>query len=121
MLSPEWTVELADAEVLPPQAANNHSKLSPEAAAVFKGTDFDTGRTNAEGEKFNPFYTPPRTPGNESGEDAVSINSQLASENQLSLRPAGHNETAENAYKDAGLKWQPCKFALIPMPPGTYL
>lgn len=111
-LSPEWTLEQSEAEALAAQAGptTRSQKISPDTAAVFKGTDFDSSvKVNvSDAEKVNPFYTPPRTPSGEVKRDDASIETGHLSEAHTSTK-AGIQEKAETAYKEAGLKWQPCK------------
>jgi hypothetical protein len=104
-LSPEWTVEQAEAEALAAHTQpRNHTKLSPETAAVFKGTDFESQPRINESEKNNPFYTPPRTPSGESSRDETKSSAPSAMTGKSS-----HVRRAEGAFDDAGLKWQPCE------------
>lgn len=106
-LSPEWTLAQVEAEALATQTQGRQKKLSPTAAAVFKGTDFDSTVKVSEVEKSNPFYTPPRTP---SGEDKRDEFMSFDGSNRDSLylsSKQNHVKKAEGAFDDAGLKWQP--------------
>lgn len=104
-LSPEWTPEQAEAEALAAQTQpRSHAKLSPETAAVFKGTDFDSNAKFHEAEKANPFYTPPRTPSGESNRnDEKSMDQSYTTKSSYARR-------ADGAFEDAGLKWKPCEY-----------
>lgn len=103
-LSPEWTLEQAEAEALAAQTQPRaHSKLSPETAAMFKGTDFESQARVNEMEKANPFYTPPRTPSGES-----SRNDEKSMDQSYTTK-SSYVKRAEGAFDEAGLKWQPCK------------
>ena len=62
-LAEEWTAEQALAEKTGSEKEKLPKKLAPAAAAVLKGTDFDTNAKIAAPEAPpNPFNTPPRTP-----------------------------------------------------------
>lgn len=106
-LSPEWTREQAEAEILAAQAQpRTQTKLSPETAAVFKGTDFESQPKISDPEKGNPFHTPPRTP---SAESRRNENSSVNPPSDYTTTSA-YLKKAEGAFDDAGLKWQPCKW-----------
>lgn len=101
-LSPEW---FADREADTPA---RFRQLSPETAAVFKGTDFATESRPTEAEKNNnnPFFTPPRTPNSdlkrEGGESLDSYDVSL-----MSGVKTDHAQRATGAFESAGLKWKP--------------
>ncbi|ORX97358.1 hypothetical protein BCR34DRAFT_167289 [Clohesyomyces aquaticus] len=101
-LSPEWTVENAEAEA---PARSKH--LHPETDAVFRGTDFAGESRVVEAEKTNPFFTPPRTPNSEAEgkRDRDSIDSY--DESMTSFGKTNHTQRASGAFKSAGLKWKP--------------
>lgn len=104
-LSPEWTVEQAEAEAVAAQAQTRQKPVAPAAAAVLKGTDFATEPRVTEAEKVNPFYTPPRTPPGGSKRDGSSMD---ASEYEATAGgKVDHQERAEGAFENAGLKWKP--------------
>ncbi|KAF2098009.1 hypothetical protein NA57DRAFT_66491 [Rhizodiscina lignyota] len=104
-LSPEWTLQQAEAEALAAQTQPRAraKKISPEAVAVFKGTDFESKPKVNESEKANPFHTPPRTPSSESKrmEDMRSMDQSTRTSKSI------YQRKAEGAFDDAGLKWQP--------------
>lgn len=109
-LAPEWTIEQAEAEALASQITANAGtkKISPEAAAVFQGTDF--AHKNGLG---NPFNTPPRTPMIENHESSVPLET-VRDEHGSILKPTNKSihTTAAGAFEKADLKWQPCKSTL---------
>lgn len=109
-LSPEWTVEIAEKEALAAQNPRRTDKLSPEAAAVFKGTTFEskTHIDPTQHRENDPFGTPPGTPlTNQRG--AVSMDSSHSGDHSISTNKVSIVKKAEGAFEDAGLKWQPCK------------
>jgi hypothetical protein len=104
-LSPEWTMDQAEAEALAAQAQprSRANKVSPETAAVFRGTEFESQPRIADAEKGNPFYTPPRTPSSDTKrEESKSL------EHSSYTSKSTFQKKAEGAFEDAGLKWQPC-------------
>lgn len=120
-LSPQWSEAQGESDAAQPQA--QPQKVSPDIAAALKGTGLDSAPRVAEtsvtdSEKANPFYTPPRTPSNNSGQHAVSseMSSDETSRGWSSHQPSTANTSthikrkAEEAYDDAGLKWQPCEW-----------
>ncbi len=96
-LAHEWTQAMEDEASTRIQKEHMEKlRKEPEAAQIFKGTDFD--RKGAEGGVFeskDPFSTPPITPGDQesaySGSHGTSYNSQ-----------------AGEAFVQAGAK-QPCE------------
>lgn len=103
-LAPEWKNEEVEPENQPRQ-----KRLSPEDAAVFKGTDFADERVvGSEAEKSNPFFTPPRTPTSESRREGDSMNSFDESMTSGGGR-VNHTKRASGAFESAGLKWKPRK------------
>lgn len=98
-LSPEWTAEQAQAEKHATEKEKKPKKMPEEAAAVLKGTEFDTQpKITAEGGGPNPFNTPPRTPNN--GSNAGSNNGH----DRESVAPST-NDWSDNAstVKSGGL------------------
>ena len=106
-LAPEWITEQAEAEALASQSVGNvvHKNISPEAAAVFRGSDF------APRGAGNPFNTPPRTPTAESREKFVQ--SDEVQNDYGSTMKKSFNMTAATAFEKADLKWQPCRFTFV--------
>lgn len=108
-LAPEWTISQAEAEMLAAQThGGGQKKLSPETAAIFKGTDFAPGAKVTVSEYAgNPFNTPPMTPTTE----AASIFSSTPSDGKSTLVGSNdpHVTKAAGAFENADLKWQPCK------------
>lgn len=108
-LAPEWTLEQAEAEALAAQTQpRSRAKVTPETAAVFKGTDFESQPRLTETEKANPFHTPPRTPSSESRRLENDLSTVQTSTGTQSSR-FNYQKKAEAAFEDAGLKWQPCE------------
>lgn len=103
-LSPEW-VDDGDSDT--PNRPKN--VVSPETAAMFKGTDFAPDSKATDAEKGNPFYTPPRTPISEvNREGGASLDSYDAS--MTTGTRTDHAQRATGAFESAGLKWKPRKF-----------
>lgn len=97
-LAPEWTQTMED-ETLAKIQKEGAEKLrkEPEAAAIFKGTDFEKPADSSI-ENRDPFSTPPRTPG--SNPDVPSV---FSGSNAVTYR-----SQASDAFTAAGAK-QPCK------------
>jgi hypothetical protein len=113
-LSTEWTVEKAEAEAV--AFANNNAvnkKISPEAAEMFKGTDFAQPTATVKevtSTSTNPFHTPPGTPSlRPSGEPGWDDTSFTLKDSQK----GSHQEKAANAFEAADVKFQPCKWLSI--------
>ena len=112
VLSPEWTVEKAEADANAMPTAAGNKKMSPEVTEVFKGTDF--AQTKATISEFNPapnpFHTPPQTPDDRSGVTP----SESGWGNDVSTlqgsRKANFVEKANVAYEAADVRVQPCKW-----------
>lgn len=108
-LAPVWTQEQVEAEAMASQNNGLGPKMvTPETAAVFKGTDFAPPKTSVIEIKGNPFNTPPRTPNLERDSMAPSepawsdTGSTMFSSNKSFQKKAG------DAFQGADLKWQPC-------------
>lgn len=102
-LSPVWSETSETDTTARPKRAN------PEAAAIFKGTDFANDSRVADAEKGNPFFTPPQTPNNDTKyEGAESIHSCDFS--MTTGTRTNHAERASGAFEGAGLKWKPCEY-----------
>ncbi|KAG8528673.1 uncharacterized protein KY384_006360 [Bacidia gigantensis] len=104
-LAPMWTEDETENKEHKPK-----QNISPETAAVFKGTDFAPVTSVNEVGK-NPFNTPPRTPrgDNESMAASEAAWSEGASTLNVS-RTTGqqsHHKQAADAFETADLKWQP--------------
>lgn len=117
-LSPEWTMSQAESEALAGQSQTRQMKVSADTAAALKGTGLESTPRIGETEKNNPFYTPPRTPSDETRRVVTSTDDSSNGYNSsgtgwMSATTNSDNikKKAEGAYDDAGLKWQPCKFA----------
>lgn len=111
-LAPVWTVEQAEAEINANQNMTAPRMVSPETAAVFKGTDFAPPKASVVEVKGNPFHTPPMTPNTErasmmQSETRSEVGSTFVSSNKTYQQKAG------DAFQGADLKWQPCKCCCI--------
>ncbi|KAL9004197.1 MAG: hypothetical protein Q9188_002970 [Gyalolechia gomerana] len=110
-VAPVWTAEQADAQALAIKDNPAPMKtISPETAAIFKGTDFGTPKaTVVEMGRGNPFNTPPMTPNN--GErDSVAPSEYPWSDNASTLRStfkAPYDTKAAGAFDAADVKLQP--------------
>ncbi|KAL1633037.1 hypothetical protein SLS56_003108 [Neofusicoccum ribis] len=104
-LSPEWTTEKAEAEAHAAQSQVRKKKASPNAAAVFKGTNF------SDNDRANPFWdSAARTPSEHSKNDtmdAVSEHSISDWQKSLSNSTVNHSEATKDAFESAGERFQP--------------
>ena len=114
-LAPIWSAEQAEQDA---QATNGAAplkqQLSPETAAVFKGTDFAPPVASVTEVKGNPFNTPPRTPNHD--KESVAPVEQAWSDNASTLNSNTHKSfhtKAAGAFENADLKWQPCELSII--------
>ncbi|MCJ1251498.1 hypothetical protein MMC30_008732 [Trapelia coarctata] len=109
-LSPEWTVEKAEADH---NIASNNAgikKMSPETAAIFKGTEFAPVQTAVKEFKpdSNPFHTPPRTPDPAYGNVRASeTHWDDYSSTLKSSQKSDHVHKAAGAFEAAGVNYQP--------------
>ncbi|KAF2810316.1 uncharacterized protein BDZ99DRAFT_386866 [Mytilinidion resinicola] len=101
-LAPEWTEVQSEAEA---QTQGRSKNMNSDAVAILNGTDFAGGPKVTEGEKVNPFYTPPRTP-SEGRQEALSSD-ESTYESTVSEGKTDHAKRAEGAFQDANLKWKP--------------
>lgn len=112
-LAPVWTVEQAEAEANANQTNPSAPKMvSPETAAVFKGTDFAAPRASVIEVRGDPFHTPPMTPDNERTERESMVQSDVWSDIGSTFVSSGNQsfqKKAGEAFQGADLKWQPCK------------
>lgn len=97
-LAPEWTQDLEDEALarIKKEAADNMRK-EPQAAEIFKGTDFEKGAGEQAIDNRDPFDTPPRTPG---GDDASTVGSNS--------QATASRSQAHDTFAAAGAK-QPCE------------
>ena len=114
-LAPTWSAEQAEQDA---QANNGPAPLkqqvSPETAAVFKGTDFAPPMASVTEVKGNPFNTPPRTPNHD--KDSVAPAEQVWSDNASTLNSntnKSFHTKAAGAFENADLKWQPCELRIM--------
>ena len=112
-LSPAWIMEKAEADTT--AGCGNLSgpkKLSADAAAIFKDTDFATPKVSVmEYGGNNPFHTPPHTP--DTGRESIVGGSEYGWDDGAStLQSTGgksFQRKANEAYESANVKVQPCK------------
>lgn len=108
-LAPEWTAEQAEAEIQVMVKKN----ISPETAAVFKGTDFASTKVTVNEFGGNPFNTPPRTPlGDTVKDDPAKPQSEYGWSDDVSTLKSSKKSfmnTTAGAFEGADLKWQPCE------------
>ncbi|KAF1999091.1 hypothetical protein P154DRAFT_577244 [Amniculicola lignicola CBS 123094] len=101
VLSPEWTGDQINED-----NQTRAKRVNPNTAALFKGTDFASDPQVAEKEKINnPFFTPPRTPNDETKEARESMESY--DESITSGGKTNHTQRTSGAFQSAGLKWKP--------------
>ena len=110
-LAPVWSVEQAEAEANIPQNTLAPKTISPETAAVFKGTDFAPPKSSVVEVRNNPFHTPPMTPNGERASMVQSDWSEVGSTFATSNK--SHRQKAGEAFQGADLKWQPCRWSCI--------
>lgn len=99
-LSPEVTVAQHDAT----KTKANRQKVNPDVAAALKGTDFDTKPTEhtfSDKDSAHDSMSTPTPHQASSDYDSTLGDKTTSSANWLNAR-------AEEAYSEAGLKWQPC-------------
>ena len=113
VLSPEWTIEKAEADALTAPPAAGNKKMSPETTEIFKGTDFaQTKMTISEFNPVpNPFHTPPQTPDDRSGVVPSESGWGNDASTLQSSRKTNFAEKANVAYEAADVKVQPCKLS----------
>ncbi|KAF2190701.1 hypothetical protein K469DRAFT_559000 [Zopfia rhizophila CBS 207.26] len=103
-LSKPWTPQHVDDET-----PARPKRLSPETAAAFKGTDFTSDSQIAEGERANPFFTPPRTSNDQTPSNLKGSRDSMDAYEESSAggRTTNHTQRASDAFQSAGLKWKP--------------
>ncbi|KAI9711012.1 MAG: hypothetical protein M1820_002450 [Bogoriella megaspora] len=106
-LAPEWTAAQFEEEAANVSSGKLNKRLDKLSTEMFKGSDFAAYPKNVNNEKANPFFTPPRTPNSEtqnreSTDAAPGDRSTIASS-----VPKSYSKKTENAFDEAGLKWQP--------------
>lgn len=109
VLSPEWTLEQAEAEAVAYAAGSKRSKrVDPEVAEVFKGTDFAVEGQPKAAESADPFGTPEKTPSIEDQRATMSEYGSSAGDRTMQSNTT-HHSIADQAFEDAGVKLKPCK------------
>ncbi|KAI9809111.1 MAG: hypothetical protein M1825_002400 [Sarcosagium campestre] len=111
-LAPEWTAEqaAAAADLAQNLASARKTKLSPEAAAMLKGTDFaPVPKVPTADSRANPFNTPPETPGDEKADELTLSDGKSYTTNEKSMSGSRVPiaQKAAEAFDSAELKWQP--------------
>lgn len=106
-LAPIWTVEQAEAEGFNNQNTLAPKTISPQAAAVFKGTDFAPPKASVVEIKGNPFNTPPLTPDTERESMLPSETNWSEAGSTLYGSNKSFKKKAGDAFQGADLKWQP--------------
>lgn len=104
-LAPEWTQTMEDeavAKIRKDQAEK--MRATPEAAAIFRGTDFEKLAPEMPENAANPFHTPPRS--SNGGSDSGSI--FTASRSLPTATTGTYKSHAADAFHSAGAKL-PCK------------
>ncbi|KAH7265276.1 uncharacterized protein BKA55DRAFT_590610 [Fusarium redolens] len=98
-LAPEWTRAMQDEAIIKiRKEQSDKMRKEPEAAAIFKGSDFEkkTGSQDRNMSTVDPFATPPQS----SRGDESSI--YTASCTMNSLNAMSHQSQASDAFKMAG-------------------
>ncbi len=98
-LSPEWTNELAQTDTTGYRANIPPNMMTLETAEVMKAFDEEQG--NRKLEAVNDSCQSTTT-----DHDTASMDTRTQSA-MLSTK-SGYSQKAENAFEEAGLKWQPC-------------
>ncbi|KAF2458228.1 hypothetical protein BDY21DRAFT_215862 [Lineolata rhizophorae] len=100
-LAPEWVPSQADADNLASHAQRN-PRVSPEAAAAFRGTGFAATPTASDSERINPFSTPSQSPSVASrgydSTDSADLDSPFGAQQKVD-----HAKNAATTFESAGL------------------
>ena len=115
-LSPEWTVEKAEADTIAAAAATQASKkMTPEAVEMFRGTDFAQPVVTVAdfNPNSNPFHTPPHTP--DGGRSSIRPSETGWDDYSSTVKSSRRDyvNKAADAYEAADVKYQPCKLDSI--------
>ncbi|KAM0356046.1 hypothetical protein ACHAPU_000439 [Fusarium lateritium] len=102
-LAPEWTKIMQDETIMKIRKEQvEKRRREPEAAAMFKGTDFEkkaSGQDRSMSNPLDPFATPPQS----SKGDQASIFTSAASFT-MSSNAASHQKQASDAFQGAGVQ-----------------
>lgn len=110
-LAPEWFPEHES------DTPARTKGISPETAAIFRGTDFANEPKVTGTERRNPFSTPPHTPISDAKRDGgESIDSYEGGSMTTGGGKIDHAQRASGAFEGAGLKWKPRKFKRLSCP-----
>lgn len=108
-LAPSWVTEKSDGENLK-AAPIVPGTISPEAAAIFKDTDFAGPTVDVVEYTHNPFHTPPATPGREgSVPNSEYVWHDDGSTLHSNSTVKSFNKNAAAAFESADVKLQPCE------------
>lgn len=106
-LAPEWTVERANAEAEAARLEEKPKKVNPTAAAVLKGTDFDTKTGKAAVSEVHPDpFKDPQTPNMERDSMAPS-NAGWNDDTSTLKTPMNPSKAAAAAFESVNVP-QPC-------------
>ena len=107
-LAPEWMIERANAEAEAARLEEKPKKVDPTAAAVLKGTDFDTktGKAAVSEVHPDPFKDPPQTPN--TGRDSMAPSNAGWNDDTSTLKtPMNPSKAAAAAFESVNVP-QPC-------------
>lgn len=107
-LASEWKASAADADIYGASPARP-KRVPPQIAEVLKNTDFaDAPKVTID--RADPFNTPPKAESFDDKRDLASdYGSSVGDDKTLfSSTASSHRVMAEQAFDDAGMKWQPC-------------
>jgi hypothetical protein len=108
-LSPEWTNKSAQADTAHRNGTTS-KQMTLETAEVMKAFDEEHG--NKKHEDVNPFNNSRESTATDQDDASMDTPAQSA----MPSTKSGFSQKAENAFEEAGLKWQPCLTHLIPLP-----
>ena len=105
-LSPEWTEAMEDDAVAKIRREHTEKiRPSPEAAAIFRGTDFEKpGLELPDNTGGNPFGTPPHSSNGGSDHDSIFT----AHNSMPTVHTGSHKSQAAEAFQSTGARL-PCK------------
>jgi hypothetical protein len=110
-LAPEWTVSAeADATV----STSIPKRMAPHVAEMLRDTDFDDRANKAHIDRGYPFPTS-NSPSFDEHDISSDRGSIVSDERTLfsSTVSTNHAIATEQAFEDAGVKWQPCMFSRL--------
>jgi hypothetical protein len=105
-LALEWTVERANAEAEAARLEEKPKKVNPTAAAVLKGTDFDTKTGKAAVSEVHPDpFKDPQTPNTE--RDSMAPSNAGLDDTSTLIPPMNPSKAAAAAFESVNVP-QPC-------------